>query len=105
MAKKILEEIASNIQQSTFFSLMADETTDAANKEQLVVVYRWIDDEFCVYEEFVGLRELEKTDSQSIFRELTNSLEELHLIFIECVASVMMGPVQCQGLKMELLRF
>ena len=76
MAKKILEEIASNIQQSTFFSLMADETTDAANKEQLVVVYRWIADEFCVYEESVGLREL---DSQSIFHELTNSLEKLHL--------------------------
>ena len=42
---------------------MADGTTDAANKEQLVVVYCWIDDEFCVYEEFVGLHELEKTYS------------------------------------------
>ena len=79
MAKHILEEIASHIQQSTFFSLMADETTDAANKEQLVVVYRWIDDEFTVYEEFVGLHELEKTDSQSIFHELIKSLDELHL--------------------------
>ena len=96
MAKHILEEIASHIQQSTFFSLMADETTDAANKEQLVVVYRWIDDEFTVYEEFVGLHELEKTDSQSIFHELTKSLDELHLDIHR-----MRG--QCWELKMELL--
>ena len=56
MAKHILQEISLNIQKSTFYSLMADETTDAANKEQLVIVYRWMDDEFGVYEDFVGLR-------------------------------------------------
>ena len=62
-----------------FFSLMADETTDAANKEQLVIVYRWIDDEFGVHEDFVGLRELGKTHSQSILHELTKSMNDLHL--------------------------
>ncbi|XP_065893694.1 zinc finger MYM-type protein 1-like, partial [Dysidea avara] len=55
MAKRVLSEISFNIQQSTFYSLMADETTDVGNKEQLVVVYRWIDDEFAVHEDFVGL--------------------------------------------------
>ena len=44
---------------------MADETTDAANKEQLVIVYRWIDDEFGVHEDFVGLHKLRRTDSVS----------------------------------------
>ena len=39
MAKCVLSEISSNIQQSTFYSLMADETTDAGNKEQLVIIY------------------------------------------------------------------
>ena len=63
MAKRVLSEISFNIQQSTFYSLMADETTDVGNKEQLVVVYRWIDDEFAVHEDFVGLRELKKADS------------------------------------------
>ena len=37
---------------------MANETTDAATIKQLVIVYRWIDDEFGVHEDFVGLREL-----------------------------------------------
>ena len=79
MAKCVLSEIPSNIQQSTFYSLMADETTDAGNKEQLVVVYHWIDDEFAVHEYFVGLRELKKADSQSIFQELTSSMSDLSL--------------------------
>ena len=58
---------------------MTDETTDAANKEQLAIVYRWIDDEFGVHEDFVGLHELGKTYSQSILHELTKSMNDLHL--------------------------
>ena len=79
MAKRVLEEISSSIQKSTFFSLMADETTDAANKEQLVIVYRRVDDEFVAHEEFVDLRDLKKADAQSIFHELSESMKDLHL--------------------------
>ena len=38
MTEHILKEISSNIQQSTFHCLMADETTYAANRGQLVIV-------------------------------------------------------------------
>ena len=79
MAKRVLDEISSSIQKSTFFSLMADETTDAANKEQLVIVYRCVDDEFVAHEELVGLRDLKKADAQLIFHELTESMKDLHL--------------------------
>jgi len=48
---------------------MADETTDAANKEQLVIVYRWVDDELVTHKEFVGLWDLRKADAQSIFQK------------------------------------
>ena len=37
MAEHKLKEISLNIQQSTFYCLMADETTDTANREQLVI--------------------------------------------------------------------
>ena len=35
---KILREIAENINSSGFFSIMADETTDKSNREQVVIV-------------------------------------------------------------------
>ena len=34
---------------------MADETTDAANKEQVTLVFRWVTEEFQVHEECVGM--------------------------------------------------
>jgi len=76
MANCVLDEVSSNIQKPAFFSLMADETTDAANKEQLVTVYCWVDDELVAHKELVGLRDLKKADARSIFHELT---KDLHL--------------------------
>ena len=38
---------------------MADEATDASNKEQFVISLRWVDDEFEVHEEFIGLHEID----------------------------------------------
>ena len=102
MAKHVLSEISSNIQQFKFYSLMADETTDAGNKEQLVIVYHWIDNEFAVHEDFVGLHELKKADSQTIFQELTTSMNE---IFTDCVANVMMRQARCLEIKVALLSF
>lgn len=105
MAKQMLQEISLNIQQSTFYSLMADKTTDAANKEQLVIVYCWIDDEFGVHEDFVGLCELGKTDSQSILHELTKSMNDLHLDVHRMRGQCYDGVSTISGIKAELLSF
>jgi len=99
MAKRVLEEISSSIQKSTFFSLMADETTDAANKEQLVIVYRWVDDEFVAHEEFVDLRDLKKADAQSIFHELSESMKDLHLDVHRMCGQCYDGASTMSGIK------
>ena len=72
---------------------MADETTDAANKEQLVIVYCWVDDEFVAHKEFVGLQDLKKADTQSSFHKLNKSM----------MTNTMMGEVQCLELRVVLL--
>ena len=38
---------------------MADEATDASNKEQFVICLRWVDDEFEVHDKFIGLYEID----------------------------------------------
>ena len=47
---------------------MADETTDVSNMEWLVFVFCWIDAELNVYEEFMGLYQLDRTDAQTIYK-------------------------------------
>lgn len=42
---QVLGEIAANLQSSANFTIMVDETTDISNKEQFVLVLRWVDND------------------------------------------------------------
>ena len=75
----MLRKISENIQNATFFTIMADETADISNKEQLVVCIRWVDEKFAVHEDFMGLYPLERTTADHIVAVLKNSLISMHL--------------------------
>ena len=51
----ILQQIASRTQTAKFFTVMLDTATDPDNKEQVVLVFRWVDDDLCSREDFLGL--------------------------------------------------
>ncbi len=53
---------------------MADETTDVSNKEQLTLVIRWVDENFEVHEEFLGLYNLLSTTADSIVASIKDAL-------------------------------
>ncbi len=53
---------------------MVDETTDVSNKEQLTLVVRWVDENFDVFEEFLGLYSLQTTTADSIVSAITDAL-------------------------------
>ena len=74
MAHHVLRKILGCMQQSPFLAIMLDETTDASNKEQLTVVMRWIDENFDVFEEFLGMYNLQSTNAESIVRAITDAL-------------------------------
>ncbi len=44
LALTILREIGDSIRAASYYTLMADEVTDSANREQVVIPLRWIDD-------------------------------------------------------------
>ena len=79
MAAEVLDNISTNIQHANFFTVMADESTDASNKEQVVVVIRWVDKNFHVYEDFTHLHDVDNTDAETITGKITKSLHDLHL--------------------------
>ena len=57
----ILRPILKNIKESSYYSIMADETTDITNKEQFVICIRWADNDLNANEDFLGLHELSVT--------------------------------------------
>ena len=61
MAFRVLHEIARNIQNAVIYTIIADETTDVSNKEQLVFCLRWVDDDLMVHEDFIGMHPMKGT--------------------------------------------
>ena len=57
MALKLLRGIASDIREADFFSIMADESSDVTNKEQLTLCIRWVDENLAIHEDYIGRRQ------------------------------------------------
>ena len=75
----MLHKISENIQNATFFTIMADDTADISNKEQLVVCISWVDENFAVHEDFIAMYPLESTTGDHIVAVLKNCLISMHL--------------------------
>ena len=65
MALGMMRQISANIQNATFFTIIADETAVVSSKEQLVISIRWVDDFFVIPEDFIGFHLLERSNSSS----------------------------------------
>ena len=70
MALRVLREVAENIQDVDFYSIMCDEATDVKNVSELVVCLRWVGNELEPHDEFIGLRNMPNTDADSVVQEL-----------------------------------
>ena len=68
MGNAVVRSIVRDIRQaSTLFSIIADESRDISNKEQLTCVLRWVSTiDLSVHEEFIGMYQLEKTVTHSL---------------------------------------
>ena len=66
MALKVVHGIASDIAESGYYSIMADESTDVSTIEQLVICIHWVDKEMTVREEYISLMPVTQTNADTI---------------------------------------
>ncbi len=83
MALSILREIRSKVADK-WFTIMVDETTDLSNTEQMVFCLRYVDDQFDVHEEVIGLYSLVSTSADSIVFTIKDILLQLNLRLDMC---------------------
>ena len=62
----ILRSIVKNIKKSSYYSIMADETTDIISKEQFVICIRWVENDLNTNEDIIGLHELSVTHAETL---------------------------------------
>ena len=84
MAKIVLREILDQIKQAGFYSLLADECTNIANKEQVTICLRWIDDKLQPNEEFVGFYEIPNTNAETIATVIKDAMFRIGLPLRSC---------------------
>lgn len=75
----IREYIVTEVSKANFFSIMADETTDAAIVEQMSLCVRYVSEKAEVKEEFLGFVDLPKTDAKTITDTMISTLKDYNL--------------------------
>ena len=91
--------MSQSIQHAPFFSVMVDETTDAANIEQVVICLRWVSETLAVHEDFIGLYEVASTGAQTIYFTIKDILLRLNLPFSKVRGQCYDGAATMTGCK------
>ena len=99
MGTSIIREHVADIIKAKWFTIMADETTDVANTEQLVVCIRWIDDNFQPNEDFIGLYAIENTSSDMLVCVIIDVLLRLGLEIEDCRGQCYDGAAFMSGVR------
>ena len=76
----MLRDILGDIKKAKYFTIMADETADISNQEQLVICLRWVDEALQPQESFVGLYPLERTSANDIVLALKVYLSSIFFL-------------------------
>lgn len=63
MANSCLNSVIKELNGVPYYAVIANETSDASNKEQLVIYFRRIDETLKVHEEPIGMYELDQMDA------------------------------------------
>ncbi|CAF4908916.1 unnamed protein product, partial [Rotaria socialis] len=75
----ILSQIVFQIKSAKYFSIMMDESVDIFRHEQVSLVIRHADDQFHVYERFIGFQRASSTTGEALFKLLVMWLKQLDL--------------------------
>ena len=87
--------------EATFYSILADESTDIATIEELSICFRWVDSSGSPVEHFLGLVSLSACDSASIFAALKAFLAYSDIDAGKLRGQEMTGLLPSQAQRME----
>ena len=99
MSLTILREISKNIQNSVYYTIMADKVTDSSNKEQFVVCLRWVDHDLVTHEELVRLYAVDNITSETLVNSLKDVLLRMGLSVQNCRGQCYDGASNMVGCK------
>ena len=97
MSSYILRKLSKDIHDGGWFTIMADECTDVANKEQFTIYIRWINQNLEDHEYFIGLYEVEDITSDNIVHAIKDTLLRMNLSVSNCRGQCYDGTSNMSG--------
>ena len=78
---------------------MADEVIDSSNKEQVVICFRSVDEQFEPHEDLVGLYQVDSIKSSSIVAVVKDTIIRLNLALSNCRGQCYDGAANMAGIR------
>lgn len=96
MSRLVLDEIATELSEAKYFSIMADETKDLSKKEIVSICIRYLFND-AIHEEFIGLEEAENLSATGLKNSILRSLSEVNADMTKCVGQAYDGAKVMSG--------
>ena len=84
MALMILRQVGHKIRSSGWYTILADECTDVANREQFTICLRWVGEDVHDHEDFLGLYQMANIDANSPVRAIKDTLLHMNIPLSQC---------------------
>lgn len=97
MAHKVVREILSEVRKSQWYAIIGDETCDSSGAEQFALSLRWFDSNYIIYEDFVGLIEVDQTDAKTLMDTIKSALIALNIPIDNCRGQAFDGASNMAG--------
>ena len=90
--------MVADVKESKYYTILADETTDYSLKEQIGLIFRFVDKSSTIREEFVSILECSYgLSGQSLFKTIKEFLDSNGIDISDCRVRVMMVQGQLHG--------
>lgn len=105
MAEDVTVQLLEQVKNSEYFALQLDESTDVANKAQLLVYIRFISEEKIVEEVLFCKAMTGRTTGKDIFRILDDYMEQNSIDWSRCVGVCTDGAAAMTGKRSGVIAF
>ena len=97
---QILQQVSQNISDSACYTIMADECTDIANKEQFTIcIIRWVGQDLQDHEDLIGLYEVGSINTDCLTEAIKDTLLRIGLKLSECRGQCYDGGSNMSGIR------
>ncbi|XP_028418302.1 zinc finger MYM-type protein 1-like [Dendronephthya gigantea] len=97
MCMKVLRKLLAEIRDAEWYSIIADETRDLSGAEQFSVSIRWVDSEYNISEDLIGMVEVENTTAEVLTSVIKDTLLRCVLPLSQCRGQAYDGAANMAG--------